>query len=101
VQYTYGTYKVGTSKSSLANVNVFPAIFINVKDGFGLNFTVDGIGYSSSSLSVGSTSNSFNLTFAGVLVLVLVFQRILKPVRKNKPCYHTNAFCYWQSVFLL
>jgi hypothetical protein len=30
-----------------------------------LNFTVDGISDNSSSLSVGSTSNSFNLTFGG------------------------------------
>jgi hypothetical protein len=55
--------KIGASKSSLANLSAFPAIYINVNDGFELNFTVDGIGYSSSSPSCGSTSNSFNLTF--------------------------------------
>jgi hypothetical protein len=39
-QGIFGTLKSNGNSSSTAAINVFPAIFINVKNGFGLNFNV-------------------------------------------------------------
>lgn len=63
VQGVFGTDKLGDVKSNTANITAFPAVFINVKNGFGLNFTVGGISYSSSKPSGGSSTNTFGLTF--------------------------------------
>lgn len=63
VQGVFGTDKLGNVKSNTAGISAFPAVFINVKNGFGLNFTVGGISYSSSKPSGGSSTNTFGLTF--------------------------------------
>lgn len=63
VQGVFGADKMGDIKSTTANISAFPAVFINVKDGFGLNFTVGGISYGSSKPSGGSATNTFGLTF--------------------------------------
>ena len=63
LQGVFGSANNGGSKSTQANVSAFPAIFINVKNGFGLNFTVGGIGYSSTKPSGERATSSFNLTF--------------------------------------
>ena len=63
LQGAFGTSKVGDLKSNTAAISAFPAVFINVKNGFGLNFNVGGIGYNSIKPSGGSASNSFDLNF--------------------------------------
>jgi len=63
LQGAFGSGKVGNVNTSVGAISAFPAVFINVKNGFGLNFSVGGIGYTSSKPSGGSASNSFNFTF--------------------------------------
>lgn len=63
VQGVFGTDKIGSAKSTTAGISAFPAVFINVKNGFGLNFSVGGISYGSSKPSGGSASNTFAFTF--------------------------------------
>ncbi|MFT3701403.1 MAG: outer membrane beta-barrel protein [Agriterribacter sp.] len=62
-QSTFGSGKTNGVKSSSANVTAFPALFINFKDSFGLNFTIGGIEYNSSKPSGDRATNQFNLTF--------------------------------------
>ena len=48
LQGVFGTYKInGKKASSFATVNALPAVFINGKKGFGLNFSFGGIEYTS------------------------------------------------------
>lgn len=51
-------------KANGFNVGFFPAVFINVKNGFGLNFNIGGIEYNSLKLKESETkTNSFNVNF--------------------------------------
>ena len=63
LQGAFGSSKTAGVSSTTAAVGAFPAVFINVKNGFGLNFNVGGIAFNSSKPSGGSASNSFDLTF--------------------------------------
>jgi Outer membrane protein beta-barrel domain len=64
LQGTFGSSKTnGTKNYSFSNVNAFPAVFINVKNGFGLNFDFGGISYSSNKPTGGKASNAFSLSF--------------------------------------
>jgi len=58
-----GTYSNGglsnfTSKSSGFGINVSPGLLINIKKGYGLNFGVGGLGYSSNKLENSNVLNS-------------------------------------------
>jgi hypothetical protein len=63
-QSVFGTTKWNGSKTgTYADVNLFPAVFINVKNGFGLNLDFGGIGFSSNTPTGGSASTAFNFNF--------------------------------------
>lgn len=63
-QALFGTDKsFGTKYQSSTSVNLFPAVFINIKNGFGLNVDFGGIGFGSNKPTGGSASNSFNVNF--------------------------------------
>ncbi len=64
LQGAFGSSKTtGFSSTTTAAVSAFPAIFINVKNGFGLNFNVGGISYNSSKPSGVGSTNVFDLNF--------------------------------------
>ena len=55
---------IGGGKSNGFDAQLFPAVFINVKNGFGLNFSFGGLEYNSQKPSGGgSATNNFSLTF--------------------------------------
>ena len=66
-QGLFGSSKYGGAKTSTTNINLFPAIFLNVKNGFGLNASFGGINFGSSKPSGGSSDNSFNISLGQVL----------------------------------
>ncbi len=51
------------SKSSTAEINLFPALFINFKNSFGLNFNIGGITYTNIKPKGADGTNSFNFNF--------------------------------------
>ncbi len=53
----------GDIKSSGMYAKLFPAVFINVKDGFGLNFDFGGLSYGSLKPKDGDSRNNFGLNF--------------------------------------
>ena len=57
-----------TTKGTTTNINLFPAIFINVKNNFGINLNFGGLSYSKSKIKTlaGSASN-FNFNFGKVI----------------------------------
>ena len=60
----FGTNKSnGTKTSTSTNVNLFPAVYVNVKNGFGLSFSFGGLGYSSNKPTGGKATNSFGINF--------------------------------------
>ncbi|RYD79694.1 MAG: porin family protein [Sphingobacteriales bacterium] len=64
--YVSAKNKLGNSTQAEANgvaVNLFPAVFINVKNGFGLNFDFGGVTYGSIKPKGGSAENSFAFNF--------------------------------------
>lgn len=64
LQGAFGTNKFnGIKTGSYTTVNAFPAIFVNVKNGFGLNFNIGGISYNSYKPTGGSANTGFNVTF--------------------------------------
>lgn len=65
LQGNFGSSKFnGIKAGSFTSVSAFPAVFINVKNGFGLNFDFGGISYNSINPSApGSTTTAFSLTF--------------------------------------
>ncbi len=59
-----GTENAGGIKSNGFGVEVFPAVALNVHNGFALNFSFGGISYGTTKLKGASGStNSFNLNF--------------------------------------
>lgn len=59
---TANTYTLGAS--------VFPALFFNIKNGFGINVNFGGIQYDHNHASgIGNTGSSFNLTFGNTAVI--------------------------------
>ena len=50
-------------KGSGVGVNLFPAVFVNVKNGFGLNFDFGGIGFNTYKPKGGTSGSAFNLNF--------------------------------------
>ncbi len=61
-----------TAKASGFYANITPAIYADVKNGFGLNFSVGGLGYSSIKWDGASTTGStFGLTFGKTLSIGL------------------------------
>ena len=61
--YVHSSENPGSFSSNGFNAQLFPAVFINVKKGFGLNFSFGGLSYNSTKPSGGSSTNSFALTF--------------------------------------
>ena len=51
------------SKGATAEINLFPALFVNFKNSFGLNFNIGGITYNSDKPKGGSATQSFNFNF--------------------------------------
>ncbi|HLY69468.1 MAG TPA: outer membrane beta-barrel protein [Puia sp.] len=64
--YAHGSTDLGSGANGF-NAQVFPAIFINIKNGFGLNFNFGGLQYISVSTKdntgVSSSSKNFSFTF--------------------------------------
>ena len=52
-----------SNKVTTSNIGLFPAVFINLKNNFGLNFNIGGISYGSSKPSGQNSFNTFNLNF--------------------------------------
>jgi hypothetical protein len=64
LQGTFSTSKFnGTKTGSYTSVNAFPAVFVHVKNGFGLNFNFGGISYNSYKPTGASANTGFNVTF--------------------------------------
>ena len=64
VQGMFGSSKTdGTKTQNSTYVNAFPAIFVNVKNGFGLNFNFGGIEYGAVKPTGSKANTSFSLTF--------------------------------------
>jgi hypothetical protein len=61
--YVHESENPGNYKANGFNAQLFPAVFINIKNSFGLNFSFGGIEYNTLKPSGGSTVNSFSLTF--------------------------------------
>jgi hypothetical protein len=58
------THESGTAfKSSTAEINLFPALFVNFKNSFGLNFNIGGISYTNIKPKDFDGTNSFNFNF--------------------------------------
>lgn len=74
LQGTFGGYKntsslgsvTNTSKGSVFNATLFPAVFINLKNNFGLNFNFGGIAYGSSKPDGGKAINTVSFNFGQV-----------------------------------
>jgi hypothetical protein len=52
-----------TTQGTGIGVNLFPAVFLNLKNNFGLNFNIGGITYGVSNPKTGSNTNTFNINF--------------------------------------
>ncbi|UEG49845.1 porin family protein [Ferruginibacter lapsinanis] len=64
LQGVFGTSKVGSTKVGTSTaIALTPAAFINLKNGFGLNFDFGGLGFSSTKPTGGSASTGFGVTF--------------------------------------
>lgn len=64
LQGVFGTSKSGSVKTGTSTeIGLFPAAFINLKNGFGLNFNFGGIGFSSSKPTGGEASTGFDVNF--------------------------------------
>ncbi len=50
-------------KGNAFGANITPAVFINVKNGFGINVNFGGIGFENYKPNGGSSSNNFGITF--------------------------------------
>ena len=61
--YVHRVDDPGSNKSNGFNAQLFPAVFINVKNGFGLNFSFGGLSYDSEKQSGSPAINSLALTF--------------------------------------
>ncbi|GAB2817007.1 outer membrane beta-barrel protein [Ferruginibacter profundus] len=66
--YSTSKYKPFTGTNTTVNgfgINIFPAVGVNVKNGFALNFGFGGIDYGTSKADVSGakSANSFSLTF--------------------------------------
>ncbi|MBS1934299.1 MAG: outer membrane beta-barrel protein [Bacteroidetes bacterium] len=61
--YLHQSENPGDYKANGFTAEFFPAIFINIKNSFGLNFSFGGITYNKVKPSGGSTASSFGLTF--------------------------------------
>jgi hypothetical protein len=62
--YIHTSFDPGGFSSNGFNAQLFPAVFINVKNGFGLNFSFGGLQYTTEKQSNGGpTTNTFGLTF--------------------------------------
>jgi hypothetical protein len=70
IGYQGATDAFGT-KASGFYATVTPAIYADVKNGFGLNFSVGGLGYSSLGVSGQPTGSTFGLTFGKTLSIGL------------------------------
>ena len=68
---TFGGTTVTTDKASLMTVQLFPAVFINLKNNFGLNFNIGGISYGSvdPKATGAATTNTFNINFGKTLAI--------------------------------
>jgi len=63
-QVKYDGKNLDSEKRNGFNVGFFPAVFINVKNGFGLNFNIGGIEYTSMKYKQSQDKvNNFNITF--------------------------------------
>jgi hypothetical protein len=76
LQGVFGSYKSSTNgttfgQGNTVNVVLFPAVFINLKNSFGLNFNVGGLSYGSDSPKGGTATNTFNLNFGKTLSIGL------------------------------
>ncbi|MCP9749358.1 porin family protein [Ferruginibacter sp. HRS2-29] len=60
---TSGNVTTTTAEGNTLGVNLFPAVFINLKNSFGLNFNVGGISYNNNDPKSGPGNNSFNINF--------------------------------------
>jgi hypothetical protein len=54
------------TKNSFLNVGLFPAVFINLKNNFGLNFSFGGLGFTSFKPDEGKASTSIGFNFGQV-----------------------------------
>lgn len=69
LQGVYGSYKdqitaaPATLEGNRVNVQVFPAVFINLKNNFGLNLNIGGLSYRTDLPKGGSSTNTFNVNF--------------------------------------
>ena len=74
LQGSFGGYKntaslgsvSSTSKGSAFEANLFPAVFINLKNNFGLNFNFGGLTYGSSKPDGGKTNSAVSFNFGQV-----------------------------------
>lgn len=67
----FGSSKAKQNSNTLneqrtAEVNLFPAVFINLKNNFGLNLNIGGISYSSIKPKGGDASTNFGINFGRV-----------------------------------
>ena len=62
-----GDVLTSSSKFSTVDIDLFPAVFINLKNSFGLNFNIGGLSYGSTKPKGASSSNTFNFNFGKVL----------------------------------
>lgn len=61
-----GKTKAGSatvSEYDAMNINLYPAVFIDLKNKFGLNFNIGGISYASNKPKGGDASSAFGVTF--------------------------------------
>lgn len=67
IKYTYdNSGSSSTSKGTTADINLFPALFVDFKNSFGLNFSIGGITYNSIKPKNGDATNTFNFNFGKV-----------------------------------
>jgi hypothetical protein len=76
LQGVFGSYKNTTNgttnyQGNTVNVMLFPAVFINLKNSFGLNFNVGGLSYGSNSPKGGVAINTFDINFGKTLSIGL------------------------------
>jgi hypothetical protein len=73
LQGVYGSYKdqitdfPNTNEGNRVNVQLFPAVFVNLKNNFGLNFNIGGISYKTDLPKGGKSTNTFDINFGQTL----------------------------------
>jgi hypothetical protein len=70
-QFTSTNTTAVPGEGTTFNVMLFPAVFINLKNSFGLNFNVGGLSYGSNTPKNGSATNTFDVNFGKTLSIGL------------------------------